>query len=59
MFIFSKHCRPYLPKTAGQDQTTRSQIYPFLLIFQETHASCPSVQILHQPNTLFLASDSP
>ena len=38
-------CRPYLSKTAEQNQTTCSQIYPILLFFTETLTFCPLVQI--------------
>ena len=51
-------CRPYIPKAAGQNQTTCSQIYPFLLFFPKPLTSCSSVQIFHQTHTQSLASDS-
>ena len=52
------YCRPCLPKTAGQNQTTRFQIYPLLLFYPETLISCPPVQIFHLDNTQSPASDS-
>ena len=51
--------RPYLPKTAGQNQAKRSQVYPLLLFFPETHTSwLLPVSSNLPPSLKSLASDS-
>ena len=53
-------CRPYLLKDAGQNQTTRFQIYPLLLFLPKMHnlLSARQYKSSTQPNTRSLASDS-
>ena len=53
-------CRPYLLKAAGQNQTTRFQIYPLLLFLPKMHnlLSARQYKSSTQPNTRSLASDS-
>ena len=56
---FTKKHRPYLSKAAGQNKTKRSQIYPLLLFFPETHTSwLLPVSSNLPPSLKSLASDS-